>query len=146
MDATLRVRLFFGVGFVLDRWLGTRRWFMIGMILLAAVGLFITFKYRYDAAMDRLEAERLAPRSRDARPHERTRPHDHPPRRAGARGHVSQDMVRRGSSSRPLLIAVCAVIWGADGAWSALFGIALVLVNFALAAASSRRRRASRSG
>ena len=35
----------------------------------------------------------------------------------------------------PLLIAVCAVIWGGDGAWSAAYGIALVLANFALAAA-----------
>jgi hypothetical protein len=33
-----------------------------------------------------------------------------------------------------VLIAVCAVIWGGDGAWSAAYGIALVLVNFALAA------------
>ena len=49
--------------------------------------------------------------------------------------HVSRDMIRRGLIAAPLLIAVCAVIWGGDGAWSAVFGIALVLVNFALAAA-----------
>ena len=30
---------------------------------------------------------------------------------------------------------MCAVIWGADGAWSSTYGIAIVLANFALAAA-----------
>lgn len=49
--------------------------------------------------------------------------------------HVSRDMIKRGLIVAPLLIAVCAVIWGGDGAWSAAYGIALVLANFALAAA-----------
>ena len=35
----------------------------------------------------------------------------------------------------PVLIAIGAVIWGADGAWSSAFAIAIVLTNFALAAA-----------
>jgi hypothetical protein len=48
--------------------------------------------------------------------------------------HVSRDMITRGVVVAPVLIAVCAVIWGGDGAWSAAYGIALVLVNFALAA------------
>ena len=47
---------------------------------------------------------------------------------------VSKDMVRRGLMAAPLLVAVCAVIWGGDGALSALYGIAVVLVNFSLAA------------
>ena len=47
---------------------------------------------------------------------------------------VSKDMVRRGLMAAPLLVAVCAVIWGGDGALSALYGIAVVLVNFTLAA------------
>ena len=34
----------------------------------------------------------------------------------------------------PVVVAVCGVIWGGDGAWSALYGIGLVLANFALAA------------
>ena len=34
----------------------------------------------------------------------------------------------------PVLIAICGVIWGGDGAWSAAYGIALVLANFALSA------------
>ena len=47
---------------------------------------------------------------------------------------VSSDMIKRGLVVGPLLVAVCAVIWGGDGAWSALYGIAIVLANFALSA------------
>jgi hypothetical protein len=48
--------------------------------------------------------------------------------------HVSTDMIKRGLIVAPLLIAVCAVIWGGDGAWSAAYGIGIVLANFAIAA------------
>jgi hypothetical protein len=48
---------------------------------------------------------------------------------------VSADMIKRGLIAAPVLIAVCAVIWGSNGAWSSAYGIAIVLVNFALAAA-----------
>jgi hypothetical protein len=47
---------------------------------------------------------------------------------------VSADMVKRGLVVAPLLVAICAVIWGADGARSAALAIALVLVNFLLSA------------
>jgi hypothetical protein len=47
---------------------------------------------------------------------------------------VSRDMIKRGLIVGPIIIAVCAVIWGSDGAWSSAYGIAIVLVNFALAA------------
>ncbi len=47
---------------------------------------------------------------------------------------VSTDMIKRGLIVAPLLIAICAVIWGGDGAWSSAYGIAIVLANFALAA------------
>jgi hypothetical protein len=47
---------------------------------------------------------------------------------------VSKDIIKRGLIVAPLIIAVCAVIWGVDGAYSAAYGIAIVLVNFALAA------------
>jgi hypothetical protein len=47
---------------------------------------------------------------------------------------VSRDMIKRGLMVAPALIAICAVIWGADGAWSSAYGIAIVLINFALAA------------
>ncbi len=48
---------------------------------------------------------------------------------------VSRDIVRRGVIVAPVLIAICGVIWGVDGAWSSAYAIAIVLVNFALAAA-----------
>jgi hypothetical protein len=47
---------------------------------------------------------------------------------------VSRDIIKRGVIVAPVLIAIGAVIWGADGAWSAAYGIAIVLANFALAA------------
>jgi hypothetical protein len=47
---------------------------------------------------------------------------------------VTKDMIRRGLIVGPLLIVVCGFIWGLDGAYSAAYGIAIVLVNFALAA------------
>ena len=58
MDIALTVALFFGVGFALDRWLGTTPWFMIGLSVLASVGFFASFKYQYTARMEQLEAER----------------------------------------------------------------------------------------
>ena len=48
---------------------------------------------------------------------------------------VSLDMVKRGLIAAPVLIAVCGVIWGGDGAFSSAYAIALVLVNFGLSAA-----------
>jgi hypothetical protein len=48
---------------------------------------------------------------------------------------VTADMVKRGLMAAPVLIAISTVIWGASGAWSAAFAIALVLVNFLLSAA-----------
>jgi hypothetical protein len=47
---------------------------------------------------------------------------------------VSTDMIKRGLIVAPVLVAVCGVIWGGDGAWSSVYGIAIVLANFALAA------------
>lgn len=48
---------------------------------------------------------------------------------------VTADMAKRGVLVAPVVIAICGVIWGAAGAWSAAFAIALVLVNFLLSAA-----------
>jgi len=48
---------------------------------------------------------------------------------------ISKDLVKRGLIVAPVLVAICGVIWGLDGALSALFAIGLVLVNFALSAA-----------
>lgn len=47
---------------------------------------------------------------------------------------VSKDMVRRGLIAGPVLVAICGVIWGLDGAAGALVGIGLVMCNFLLAA------------
>ena len=48
---------------------------------------------------------------------------------------VSRDIVKRGLWTAPLFIIVSGVLWGINGAWSAAFALALVLANFALAAA-----------
>jgi hypothetical protein len=48
---------------------------------------------------------------------------------------VSTDLLKRGLIVAPLIVAICGVIWGLDGVWSSMYGIALVLANFALAAA-----------
>ena len=48
---------------------------------------------------------------------------------------ISKDLAKRGLVIGPILILVCAVIWGSDGALSAAYGVAIVLVNFLLAAA-----------
>jgi F0F1-type ATP synthase assembly protein I len=59
IDVALTVALLFGIGFALDRWLGTTPIFMIALSLLGAIGFFAKFKYQYDAAMDEHEAARL---------------------------------------------------------------------------------------
>ena len=58
MEAVFALVLFLGLGFAIDRWLGTAPLFTIGMMLLGAVGVFFRFKYAYIARMDRLEADR----------------------------------------------------------------------------------------
>ena len=57
MEAALTLLVFFGIGFALDRWLGTTPVFMIVFSLLAAVGMFGSWKYRYTAQMEALEAD-----------------------------------------------------------------------------------------
>ncbi len=47
---------------------------------------------------------------------------------------VSKDIAKRGLLSTPVIVAICGVIWGADGALSSLYAIALVLVNYLFAA------------
>ena len=47
---------------------------------------------------------------------------------------VSKDIIRRGLFVTPLIMILAGVIWGLTGAWSAGIGIALVLMNFGLAA------------
>ncbi len=47
---------------------------------------------------------------------------------------VTTDMVKRGLVVAPAIIAICALIWGEQGAWSSAYAIGLVLVNFLLSA------------
>jgi len=47
---------------------------------------------------------------------------------------VSRDIIKRGLLVAPVMIAVCGVIWGGDGAWSSAYAVGLVLANFAVAA------------
>lgn len=56
MDAAFTLALFLGLGFLLDRWLGTTPLFMIALFLLVAIALFLSWKARYMARMEQLEA------------------------------------------------------------------------------------------
>lgn len=47
---------------------------------------------------------------------------------------IATDMIRRGIPVLPLLVVVAGLVWGLDGALSAAFAIALVVVNFLVAA------------
>jgi F0F1-type ATP synthase assembly protein I len=58
MDFALVVLVFLGIGYGLDRWLGTRPGFMIGLTVFAVVGQFIKMYYDYTATMEQLEAQR----------------------------------------------------------------------------------------
>ena len=57
-DAAIVVALFFGLGWLIDRLLGTTPLFMIALTIFGAVGVFIRFWYRYDEKMTQHEAER----------------------------------------------------------------------------------------
>ena len=58
MDAVIILILFLAAGFGLDRLFDTAPVFMIVMTLLGAIGLFATFKYRYEARMQEHEERR----------------------------------------------------------------------------------------
>jgi hypothetical protein len=47
---------------------------------------------------------------------------------------VSKDISKKGLLVAPVVIAICGVIWGGDGAWSSAYGIGIILANFLLAA------------
>jgi ATP synthase protein I len=60
MEAALTILLFLGIGYGLDRWLGTMPLLTIVLVLFAAVGTFVKLKYSYEARMRVLEDERRA--------------------------------------------------------------------------------------
>ena len=58
MEAAVTLVLFLGLGYLLDRWLGTTPWFMVILVSLAGVGVFVIMKAKYMARMEQLEAQR----------------------------------------------------------------------------------------
>ena len=60
MDFALVVLVFLGIGYGLDRWLGTRPAFTIGLVVFSVVGQFIKMYFEYTATMKVHEAERAA--------------------------------------------------------------------------------------
>lgn len=60
MDFAILVLLFLGIGYGMDRVLGTKPVFMIIWCGLAIVGQFVTLWYQYNGRMTVLEAERSA--------------------------------------------------------------------------------------
>ena len=47
---------------------------------------------------------------------------------------IGRDIIKRGMYVAPLIIGASALFWGANGAWSGAYGLAIVLGNFAVAA------------
>ena len=60
IDVALVTLAFLGIGFALDRWLGTKPLFMVGLVVLALIGEFLRFWYDYDARMKVHEAQRAS--------------------------------------------------------------------------------------
>lgn len=68
LDAAITLVVFFGIGFGLDRWLGTTPWLMVTMVVLASVGLFYKLRGAYEAMMARHDAEYASRRAAAAAP------------------------------------------------------------------------------
>ena len=51
--------IFLGFGWLLDRWLGTAPWFMVGLALFCLIGKSILLMATYNEKMKRHEAERV---------------------------------------------------------------------------------------
>ena len=47
---------------------------------------------------------------------------------------LARDIIRRGVIGGPVLIGVCAGVWGFNGLWSSGYALGLILANFWLAA------------
>lgn len=63
LDAAITLVVFFGIGFALDRWLGTTPWLMVAMVVLASIGLFYKLRASYEAMMEHHDAELAARRA-----------------------------------------------------------------------------------
>jgi hypothetical protein len=73
LEAAVTLVLFLGLGYLLDRWLGTAPWFTVGMVGFAGVGVFVIMKAKYMARMEQLEAERREAAARRPSPSPATR-------------------------------------------------------------------------
>jgi len=62
MDFALVTLLFLGVGYALDRWLGTRPVFMIILVVVSIVGQFVRMWFDYEKKMTQHEADRVEQR------------------------------------------------------------------------------------
>jgi ATP synthase protein I len=62
MDFALVTLVFLGVGYGLDRWLGTRPVFMIILVVVSIVGQFARMWFDYEKKMRQHEADRAAQR------------------------------------------------------------------------------------
>ena len=60
-EAVMVLAIFFGGGWALDAWLGTRPWLAIGLVLVGFVGLFYSWRNKYEARMAAHETARAAP-------------------------------------------------------------------------------------
>ena len=58
IEMALVVAVFLGLGYLLDRWLGTKPIFMIVLFLFAVAGEMVKMWLGYDAKMRKHEAER----------------------------------------------------------------------------------------
>jgi ATP synthase protein I len=67
MEMALTVLVFLGLGFALDRWLGTKPAFMIALVVFAMVGQFVKIWLSYERTMKALDAERAARTAGQAR-------------------------------------------------------------------------------
>jgi F0F1-type ATP synthase assembly protein I len=59
MESVGTLVVFLGLGWLIDRWLGTQPVFMIAMVVLAIVGLGAKIYGTYTVRMKALEAQRL---------------------------------------------------------------------------------------
>jgi hypothetical protein len=61
IESGIVLLLFVAGGYALDRWLGTRPVFTLGLFFVGAVGLFFRFKSQYTIRMDAIAEERRRP-------------------------------------------------------------------------------------
>jgi F0F1-type ATP synthase assembly protein I len=63
METAGTMAVFLGLGWLIDRWLGTQPVFMIALVILAVVGLGTKIYVTYTARMKDLEEQRLQGRT-----------------------------------------------------------------------------------